>query len=203
MEWNHSETLALAKPACTVCHGAGMREGNRKSPAGPCNCVLRAVFRACYNRFRNCVDQEKHMSQATLQRTSGKESRQCWGRRNEEFVADFCLVGKRSLDAFEYRIFKFHFLLGANWRLCCRQLKLDRGLFFHAVYRIQQKLGRVFRELQPYGLFPLDEYFGGTIQKALPEAYRNLRVMPAPNAPDTAARGPRRVHLTPPLRRVG
>jgi hypothetical protein len=29
------------------------------------------------------------------------------------------------------------------------------------VYRIEQKLGRVFRELEPYSLFPLDEYFHG------------------------------------------
>jgi hypothetical protein len=24
-------------------------------------------------------------------------------------------------------------------------------------------LGRIFRELEPYSLFPLDEYFGGTM----------------------------------------
>jgi hypothetical protein len=33
------------------------------------------------------------------------------------------------------------------WKLCCRQLGTDRGNFFHAVYRIEQKLGRVFAEL--------------------------------------------------------
>lgn len=36
--------------------------------------------------------------------------------------------------------------------------------FFHGVYRIQQRLGRIFRELQPYGLFPLDEYFAGALK---------------------------------------
>jgi hypothetical protein len=45
---------------------------------------------------------------------------------------------------------------------------MDRGNFFHAVYRIQQQLGRAFRETKPFALFPLDEYFGGTITKALP-----------------------------------
>jgi len=40
-------------------------------------------------------------------------------------------------------------------------MKIDRGTFFHSVYRIEQRLGRVFRELQPYGLYPLDEYFRG------------------------------------------
>jgi hypothetical protein len=40
-------------------------------------------------------------------------------------------------------------------------LKMDRGNCFHAVYRIEQKLGRAFRELEPYALFPLDEYYNG------------------------------------------
>jgi hypothetical protein len=61
----------------------------------------------------------------------------------------------------EYRLFRYHFILGADWRLCVRKLGMDRGNFFHSVYRIEQKLGRAFRELQPYGLFPLDEYFHG------------------------------------------
>ena len=41
---------------------------------------------------------------------------------------------------------------------------MDRGNFFHAVYRVKQKLGKVFRELQPYGLYPLNEYFHGPRQ---------------------------------------
>jgi hypothetical protein len=78
-------------------------------------------------------------------------------------MADFVLVSRRTLDECEYSIFKFHFLLAADWRLCCRRLNMDRGIFFHSVYRIEEKLGRVFRELQPYGLFPLDQYFGDTV----------------------------------------
>ena len=69
---------------------------------------------------------------------------------------------------FEYEVFRFHFLLGADWRLCCRQMKIDRGTFFHSVYRVEQKLGRIFRDLEPYSLYPLDEYFGGTVRKAPP-----------------------------------
>jgi hypothetical protein len=63
----------------------------------------------------------------------------------------------------EHDIFRFHYLLGAEWKLCCWRLQLDRGTFFHELYKIEQKLGRVFRELEPHGLFPLDEYFGGTM----------------------------------------
>jgi hypothetical protein len=42
---------------------------------------------------------------------------------------------------------------------------MERGDFFHAVYRIEQRLGRVFAELEPYALYPLSEYFGGIIRK--------------------------------------
>lgn len=77
-------------------------------------------------------------------------------------MADFCLVSQRTLADREYKIFRYHFLLGADWKLCCRKLKIDRGSFFHDVYRIEQRLGKTFRELEPYGLFPLDEYFGST-----------------------------------------
>lgn len=87
-------------------------------------------------------------------------------------MADFCLVSRRVLDDAEYAVFRFHFLLGANWKLCCRRLNVDRGNFFHCVYRIEQKLGHAFAETEPYALYPLDEYFGGLIrpqpQSALP-----------------------------------
>jgi hypothetical protein len=108
------------------------------------------------------------MSRASLEFSHGRERRQTWGRKDEEYIADFCLVSKRTLDEFEYKVFRFHFLLGADWRLCCRKLGIDRGNFFHTVYRIQQKLGRVFRELEPYSLFPLDEYFNGAVRGVTP-----------------------------------
>jgi hypothetical protein len=49
-------------------------------------------------------------------------------------------------------------------------MKIDRGIFFHSVYRIQQKFGRVFRGLEPYSLFPLDEYFRGSVRKGAESA---------------------------------
>ena len=52
------------------------------------------------------------------------------------------------------------YLLGADWKLCCRILKIDKGDFFHKVYRIEEILGQTFLELKPYPLFPLYEYFG-------------------------------------------
>jgi hypothetical protein len=136
------------------------------------------------------VDKEKSMSRVSLEHTGhGGGRRYLWGRKDEEYIADFTLVSKRELTAAEYQLFKFHFLLGADWKLCCRKLKVDRGTFFHAVYRVQQKLGRVFRELEPYGLYPLDEYFGAnkpwkevqlqTLDAGLQsQAHRSAKVLP-------------------------
>ncbi len=165
MDWTRSETIALAKNTCTQCHGLGLRLG-RTDKMVPCNCVLRAIFRACYARFRHCASKEKHMSRISLEFIPGRERKFSYGRKDEEYMADFILVSRRTLDDFHYDIFRFHFLLGADWKLCCRRLNVDRGNFFHAVYRIEQALGRVFRELKPYGLFPLREYFHGTATEA-------------------------------------
>jgi len=158
-----SDLIALAKEGCALCHGLGLRRNGKKTDA-PCNCVLRSVFRACYKRFRLCASREKHITRVRLEQVNGKDRSNTWGMKDEEFMADFCLVSRRALNDEEYQIFKFHYLLAADWKLCCRRLKMDRGTFFHAVYRIQQKLGHVYRELQPYALFPLDEYFGGIVR---------------------------------------
>ncbi len=108
-----------------------------------------------------CVSQERHLSRVSLEPHLGRSRPSTWGRKDEEYIADFTLISKRTLDDFEQKLFRYHFLLGADWKLCCRQLQMDRGNFFHSVYRIEQKLGRLFRELEPYPLYPLDEYFNG------------------------------------------
>src|SRR3954454_22662580 len=158
MEWTRSETLVLAQQSCSFCYGLGLRQG-RSGASTPCNCVFRAIFRACYARFRQWASKEKYVSRVSLEANPGRHRKSVWGLNNEEYMADFTLVSRRTLDEYEYVIFKSHFLLGADWNLCCRKLNLDRGEFFHEVYRIQQKLGRTFRELEPHALFPLDQYF--------------------------------------------
>jgi hypothetical protein len=162
-----------------------MRSMKRGVPQA-CNCVYRSIFRACYARFRHCATKEKYLSKVSLEYTS-RGGHRTWGRKDEEYVADFTLVSRRTLSPEDYRLFTFHFLLGAEWRLCCRRLQMDRGNFFHAVYRIEQKLGKVYRELTPYALFPLDEYFHGTTAKSI--------------APDRAP-VPRAMALRPPVRQL-
>ncbi len=123
---------------------------------------MRSIFRACYRRFRECASKAKSLTNVRLEHSGGAGRRSSWGRKDEEYIADFLLVSKRTLTEEEYKIFRYHFVLGADNNLCCAKLKMDKGVFFHHIYRIESSLGRVFRELEPFALFPLDEYFQGS-----------------------------------------
>ena len=166
-EWTRSNTLALALHNCAQCHGAGLRLARRGTLA-PCNCVLRSIFRICHDRFIRCVTQERHLSRVSLEPHSGSRP-STWGRKDEEYIADFTLTAKRVLDPFEHRLFFWHMVMKLDWKACSARLRIDRGNFFHAVYRIEQKLGRVFAEMRPYPIWPLDDYFtSGSRRPVLP-----------------------------------
>jgi hypothetical protein len=167
MIWTRTEALVMSQNSCVFCYGLGLREG-RAEHTTVCNCVLRKIFQACYARFRYCALKEPYVSRVSLEANLGARPA-TYGLRNEEYMADFCGIAKRTLegDDLALAIFKFHFLLGANWVLCCRKLHIERGMFYHQVYRIQQQVGRAFRETEPYALFPLDEYFGSTTERAV------------------------------------
>ena len=179
MQWNRSNAIGLSKAGCTKCRGLGLHAGRGETQT-PCNCVFRGAFRACWNRFRECVALGSYGSSVSLELCNGKDGRRRYSLKREEFMADFCLVTRRTLDEAEYRLFRFHFFLGADWKLCCKRLNIDRGAFFHQVYRIEQKLGRTFAELEPFPLFPADEYFNRP----------HAGVAVKPTTPPTPPRGP-------------
>ncbi len=187
MEWNRSETLGLATSDCKHCKGRGLVK-TESGRTEPCKCVLRAIFRLCYARFVECTVTGLEGARCSLENAASRELPGAWSRKNEEYVADFLLIAKRTLSPEENRIFRYRYVLGADWRLCCRKLELDKGKFHHTLYRIQHKLGRVFRELKPYGLFPLDQYFSpgmrtrpaGTVQAIRPASVPNGVVRPIP-----------------------
>jgi len=164
MQWNRSNSIGLSRVACVRCEGAGVRTVWKIKEA-PCNCVFRAVFRACFNRYRECVEVGKYSSAVSLEFSQGKDGGRTYGRKIEEYMADICLVARRTLDEDEHRAFRFYFLLGADSKLCCKRLKVDRGNFFHMVYRVEEKLGRAYAEVRPYALYPVADYFAGTVRR--------------------------------------
>jgi hypothetical protein len=159
--WTRSECIGLAKSDCVHCRGYGTRLIWRGAREVACNCVYRKAFRACLMRFRECQAEGHKCNTVSWDLFGGKAGSRHFGRKREEYSADFCLVARRCLDDLDYAVFTWHFVMGADWRLCCRRLRIDRGTVFHAIYRIEQTLGRAFGEIKPYGLWPLSEYFSG------------------------------------------
>ena len=51
------------------------------------------------------------------------------------------------------------FCWAQDWKLCSRKFGVSRGNFFHAIYRIQEQLGKAFYQLEPYALYPPRDYF--------------------------------------------
>lgn len=167
MNRNTVDLTHLALGACSICAGKGVRPskqgagpGRPVPPFAPCSCTLRGAFRACYARFRQSVFRGKHRGPASYDKGAGGPlNRSMWSRKEEEYMADFDLVARRYLDKMHYKVFRYYFLMGADWKLCARKLGIDRGKLYHAVYRIEEKLGKAYSELEPYPLYPPREYF--------------------------------------------
>jgi hypothetical protein len=107
-----------------------------------------------------------HAGGISLESARGPSRYRIYARKREEYTADFGLVARRSLNLPEYELFRLHYLGDADWHICCRRLRLDRGTFFHCMYAITERLGRTFAELRPYPLYPIAGYFGGAVESS-------------------------------------
>jgi hypothetical protein len=160
-----SPSRRLPKPSCRTCHGSGLLlQGNGNTAT--CHCVFRAKFRTCYSCFRECAAKQFCNDGVSLRSFHGPGSTTRYGRVRDEYMADFCLVNRRHLNQYEHEVFKYHFVLGGHWRVCCANLNMHRDRFFHTVFRIEVKLGKTFALLTPYGLYPLDYFSDGAPQAA-------------------------------------
>jgi hypothetical protein len=87
----HGIALANATETCKYCEGNGTRKVY-KSTQRPCNCVYRAIFRACLNRFRDCADTGTAFGTVSWEFCPGNRGKRIYSRKQEEYMADFCLV---------------------------------------------------------------------------------------------------------------
>lgn len=151
--------VALAKPDCVFCHGLGIDPGSgKKIKRQICACVYRQVFRICLTRYLTLKDDMRTTAVIEV----GRGAPNCT-RPKTEYLADFETVSARKLPSQELRnVFQYHFLQGGDWKFCIERMSIDKGRFFHLVYLAQEMLGREFATVQPFRLFPLDEYFGVT-----------------------------------------
>lgn len=125
--------VALANLDCRICLGTGVR---RQSSV--CRCVWRAVFDQAYMRYREAVS----------------------GGSCGEYAADFELAARRVLDAAHYRMFQVTFVRAVPFPASARELALDRGNYFHSVYRIKAAVGKEAYEAR-WPLWPFFRYERG------------------------------------------
>jgi hypothetical protein len=162
MEWQKEDVLVLANGKCSVCGGTGLRTIRKRTKYSantrllstlnkkreycvPCECVLRKIFHICYDHFIQTYYSARNIG---------------WARNKEEFIADFWITTKRSLSEFEFHLFYHHFILEEDYNKCCLLFDINKGKFFNTIYSMEQKLGRIYKELRPYALYPIYEYYG-------------------------------------------
>jgi hypothetical protein len=129
----------LASYDCLICRGEGLVKTFGVFQYAACKCVLRNIFNRKLKRYLDLRAEDKWCSPVIPLRTSNGNL--VWGRPHEEYQAEFYATAKRSLTEEQFALFRLHFLDGGDWKLCCRLLRLDRGNFFHEVYRIKERIG--------------------------------------------------------------
>ena len=159
MDWNKRDLEFLARSNCSLCKGEGCTPSSQRV-IRPCDCSLKGIFRACYARFRDCVNDGRSLSRVSFDRSpAGRSNRGMWGLKREEYMADFELVARRSLSQAEHRLFRFHHILGASEAMCAKRLGISTLAAKAAVQRLETKLGLAFVSIEPYALYPLYDYF--------------------------------------------
>ncbi len=170
----------MADPQCTQCGGLGERVRTRTrwlriAPGNfdkviterrnICGCVYRRVFRVCMQRYLEARLFGPLMIGASAGYRMGvnptSRSLRC-----AEYVADIEMTARATLlpHPLECAIFRYHTIDGLPWRdslpVVSRAVgsAIDKGTFYHGLYRMEARLGRVFLELEPYSLYPR-EYF--------------------------------------------
>jgi hypothetical protein len=161
--WKRSDVLGLAHTDCIRCHGLGLADG-RMSSQLPCGCAARRIFReimAEWRRNQEAVHISKFQPEQVLQR-GGKTCRRAgWSMKRPEYVAEVELLAKRTLSYDEWLVWRAYHCRGLEWREACATLGgMNKGELYHCVYRVEAKMGRAAREVQPYALYPIAEYYG-------------------------------------------
>lgn len=162
-----SEFLAMSLATCTTCLGTALCIDGKVCAVGSvCPCVWRAIFRECYQRFLDIESGGEFVKPVDWSNIgSGPTGYRVFGRRQEEYSADFVLIAKRTLTKpLHYAVFRYHYLFAAPWDACCKRLNISRGNFFHACYQVEARCGKAYRETKPYGLHPLPAYFHGVVR---------------------------------------
>ena len=149
--------IGLAMAGCRWCGGTGrVSMGLAWRLGSRCDCTYRRVFRDCNERYRRFRQSGEWQPVKRLTRNGWS-----MGMPPVEFMVDFELTAWRALrgrPAEEWAVFRHHHLGRVAWPECGCLVGLNRGDFYHAVYRVEMRVGRACMEARPYSVWPR-EYF--------------------------------------------
>ena len=105
-----------------------------------CRFVNQEIFRRCLEYWQRCAVS----SLVDLRRL--------------EWRADFELLARRHLNHTHHRLFRWHYLLGADARLCAGRLGMSSVEFSLAAARVGDILGHLCANERPYAVYPIGSY---------------------------------------------
>jgi hypothetical protein len=160
--------LSLARTDCVFCRGTGIDSAGRSKPR-ICGCAYRAVFRICLHKYlRECTEMRRGVC---LEVGSGSAN---FTRPAAEYMADFLSLGLKRLPTDTHKlIFQSHYLGGNDYKAVFSEIRrklvpdFTLGQYWHLTYQVAEFVGERCITVQPYRLYPLDEYFGVNTVQAL------------------------------------
>jgi hypothetical protein len=162
---NGVSPAAAALANCYTCGGLGVRLDKRLCP-----CVYRQVFRACIKRYRQLRAGDSSVLRADVERVgAGTRRTLTAGFKRVEYMADLETTARRALESCNplwWAVWLSHYLQNQPWKTAIWSVgrkvgrRIDRAEFFAAAYIIEERLGRLWMELQPHSMWPRC-YFSG------------------------------------------
>ena len=165
--------LPMAENGCAYCYGLGALS-MYKPTARLCKCVHRNTFTACLAHYHAIEDKAGSWDLANprIEVSSGNGgSGFAYAIPMLEYRADFEGTCRKALAGrcTELAVFEAYHLAGDDYKSATVSsarktgIALNRGMFFHAVYRIEEICGAALRSTRPHALFPLDSYYSARV----------------------------------------
>jgi hypothetical protein len=163
--------LALSNSFCRRCGGLGVVRV--RSRHRTCACVFRAAFRECLASYHHCTASMGSGGGVQYERVGHAQGRCAIiaSFKRAEYAADFVLLARRALAdrPIEWAVFEAYHVAELEWMDAIPRVNqtlhlarpLNRGNFFHAVYRTEEIIGSTLLRTQPYSLYPPRAYFAG------------------------------------------
>ncbi len=148
LPWDGFCPSVLASEKCPQCEGSGVRCTLKRLKSHICPCVYRSIARRCAVRWQIIQ---------MAPETKPRQLRCRYDMPRAEWAADFWMTTRAAVDGTHWLIWRNIRLYNERVDVVQRELRMDRGTFFHALYRAEQVIGHA---LLWRGLWPAGRYHG-------------------------------------------